>query len=86
MEDHTQLFINWAFAACGALAGWVMKFLYDGLRDLQAADTALVNKVQGIELLVAGQYVKRTELEALSEALFAKLDRIESKLDRKVDK
>ena len=86
MEDQLQLFINWGFATAGALAGWVLKFLYDGLHELQKADHDLVAKVQAIELLVAGQYVKRTELEALSEALFSKLDRIESKIDRKADK
>lgn len=86
MDDQLQIFINWGFATSGALAGWVLKFLYDGLHALQKADTELVAKVQAIELLVAGQYVKRTELEALSDALFSKLDRIEAKIDRKVDR
>ena len=88
LQDPSQIqyFINWGFATAGALAGWVLKFLYDGLHELQRADHELVAKVQAIEVLVAGQYVKRSELETLSEALFNKLDRIEAKIDRKADK
>lgn len=43
-------------------------------------------KVQSIELLVAGEYVKKAEIQQLSDSLFKKLDRIEDKLDGKVDK
>ena len=39
-----------------------------------------------VEVLVAGTYVKNEALERLSSSLFAKLDRIESKLDGKQDK
>jgi hypothetical protein len=47
---------------------------------------ALADKVSEVEILVAGSYVKRDELSAMTNALFAKLDRIEEKLDKKVDK
>lgn len=66
--------------------GWILNTVRDGLRDLQHADIELADKVQAIEVLVAGQYVKRSELEKLSDALFMKLDRIESKIDGKMDK
>lgn len=39
-----------------------------------------------IEVLVAGAYVKKDEFGASVAALFAKLDRIEDKLDGKADK
>jgi hypothetical protein len=37
-------------------------------------------------VLVAGQYVHRDEFHSLSKALFAKLDKIEDKLDGKADR
>jgi hypothetical protein len=83
---NDQVVFNWVFTIAGALGGWILKFLYDGLKELQDADHQLVAKVQAVELLVAGQYVRRTELEKLSEALFLKLDRIEDKIDGKMDK
>lgn len=81
-----QTAINIAFGLAGVLGGWVLKFLHGAMRDLQHADMELTDKVQRIEVLVAGQYVKRDDMEKLSNALFHKLDRIEQKLDAKVDK
>jgi hypothetical protein len=54
------------------------------MRDLAHADSILADKVQAIEVLVAGKYIQRTEFEAKIEALFAKLDSIEDKIDRKI--
>jgi hypothetical protein len=42
--------------------------------------------VQSIEVLVAGSYVKRDDMDKLTAALFAKLDKIELKIDGKADK
>ena len=83
MDPH---FIDYVFYVVTGIIGWLVKGLQDRMATLRAADEALVAKVQAIELLVIGHYVTRPEFEKLSEALFAKLDRIESKLDRKADK
>ncbi len=82
----TQTVINVLIACCGALGGWVLKSVRDSVRDLQINDKCLTDKVQAIEVLVAGSYVRRSEIEKLAEALFHKLDRIEEKLDGKADK
>lgn len=81
-----QTAINISFGLAGAFGGWVLKFLYDEMRALQAADSTIADKVQAIEVLVAGQYVTRDSLDRSLSALFAKLDRIEEKLDGKADK
>ncbi len=71
--------------ACSCL-GWFMKTIFNSVKDLQQTDQKLAEKVGEIEVLVAGQYCKKDDLEKLSNALFTKLDRIEDKLDKKVDK
>lgn len=81
-----QVLFNITLGGVSLLGGWVLKTMHEAMRDLQVADAALATKVQSIEVLVAGEYVKRFELDHLSEMLFAKLDRIESKLDNKADK
>lgn len=68
------------------LGGWVLNSLKDSINSLQKVDAQLANKVQGIEILVAGEYVKRIDLDKLTLALFAKLDKIETKIDGKMDK
>jgi hypothetical protein len=56
------------------------------VKDLQVADKALTEKVGQIEVLVAGNYLRRDDFEHTIEALFKKLDKIEDKLDGKMDK
>jgi hypothetical protein len=77
---------NILLGVASALGGWWLKVIWEALKDLQVADTQLATKVGQIEVLVAGQYVKREEMERLTNAIFTKLDRIEGKLDSKVDK
>jgi len=81
-----QHLINAALAIAGFLGGFWMKVMWDSLRELRQADESLTNKVQAIEVLVAGMYVKRDDMEKLTTALFSKLDRIEAKVDTKVGK
>lgn len=86
MSENQQLLFNIAVSLIGFLGGWVLNNLKASIDGLQKADHDLTSKVQGVELLVAGSYVKRDDLDKLTVALFAKLDKIESKLDGKADK
>ena len=81
-----QTSFNIAVGLVAFLGGWVLNSLRDSIKSLNTSDTELANKVQGIELMVAGSYVKRDDLDKLTVALFAKLDKIETKLDCKADK
>lgn len=82
----TQTIINIGIGLIGTLGGWVLNSLKGSIEALQRADTNLTAKVQNIEVLVAGQYVRRDDLDKLTSALFTKLDRIEVKIDGKADK
>ena len=82
----TQSLINILFTIAGAMGGWILNNLKASIEALQKADANIADKVQHIEVLVAGTYVKRDDLDKLSSALFHKLDKIESKLDNKQDK
>jgi len=81
-----QTLFNYALALCGALGGWVLKVIWDAVKDLQAADKILVEKVNTIEILIAGNYMSKTDFDKIAAAIFAKLDKIDDKLDRKADK
>lgn len=81
-----QTIINWLLAGFGALIGFLLNAVWQAVKDLQAADKALAEKVGNIEVLVAGAYVKKDEFTQAINALFAKLDKIEDKLDKKADK
>jgi hypothetical protein len=81
-----QTLINWLLGGFGALIGFLLNAVWQAVKDLQSADKELTKKVSEIEVLVAGAYVKKDELSTSVAALFAKLDRIEDKLDGKADK
>ncbi len=86
MTDTFQTMFNIAITLIGFLGGWVLNSLKASMEALQKADHELTIKVQSVEVLVAGSYVKREDLDKLGTAIFTKLDRIEVKLDSKADK
>jgi hypothetical protein len=81
-----QSIINWLLTGFGALIGFLLNAVWQAVKDLQVADKALTEKVGQIEVLVAGNYLRRDDFEHTIEALFKKLDKIEDKLDGKADK
>ena len=82
----SQTIINTAIALVGFLGGWILKVIWEGVKDLQVVDKLLTEKVNTIEILIAGNYMSKHDFDKIAAAIFAKLDKIEDKLDRKVDK
>jgi hypothetical protein len=80
-----QFAFNLLLGAFSALAGWMLSNLTQSMRDLTRADAELTGKVNQIELLVAGNYIRRSEFESKIDAVFTKLDKIEEKLDHRVE-
>lgn len=92
-----QTLINYLMAGFGAAISFILKVIWEGLRELQKCDLDITAKISQIQLLVAGEYVKKEDLERSTNmqreyfeksltALFAKLDKIENKLDGKMDR
>jgi len=86
MTMDSQTIINAAIALVGFLGGWILKVVWESVKDLQIADKILVDKVNTIEILIAGNYMSKLDFDKIATAIFQKLDKIEDKLDRKVDK
>lgn len=90
MTPELQLIFNGFLAVVMLLLGIVLNGLREGQKDQSKAYADLTAKVQAIELLVAGSYIKRDEfksaLKELGGILFEKLDKIDNKLDSKADK
>lgn len=86
MPVDFQVLFNVAISLLGAIAGWVLNTIWGAVKDMQKADKELAQKVSGVEILVAGSYVTRAEHSASMSRIEAGLQRIEDKLDGKVDK
>ena len=81
-----QSFLNWTFGIVNIVIGVILKAMWDSYKELKRADSALADKVNSIEVLVAGQYVKRDDFDRMANAIFIKLDKISDKLDQKADR
>jgi len=86
MSSDYQIAFNVLLSLVAFLGGWILNSVRDSVKSLHTSDEVLANKVQAIEVLVAGQYVKRDDMERSIAAIFSKLDRIEQKIDAKADK
>jgi hypothetical protein len=81
-----QLLFDIAVGISGFLLSWVLKTIWDSIKDLYNTDKELADKVSHIEVLVAGNYVKTDKFDQVVARIFDKLDKIEMKIDNKVDK
>jgi hypothetical protein len=81
-----QSIYNWAFGLLNLVFGFILKAIWDSYKELKSADMALAEKVNSIEILVAGNYVRKDDFDRFTDAIFIKLDKISDKIDNKVDK
>ncbi|MCX7902010.1 MAG: hypothetical protein N2483_06930 [Burkholderiaceae bacterium] len=86
MSPDFSLLFNLALAIAGAFGGWILRTVSLAVRDLQAADAKLTDKINNLQVLVVGDYVHRAEFHKTVDAIFETLRRIEEKLDHKQDK
>jgi hypothetical protein len=75
-----------AVGVIGVLGGWVLNTVWGAVKDLQAADKELAEKVGEIEVLVAGRYITREEFNTVLNQVFAKLDTIRDLVSQKADR
>ncbi len=75
----SQDLYNIAVGIAGALGGWWLNIMWKAIHELES-------KVASIDVLVAGQYIRKDEFDRVIQALFDKLDKIDDKLDGKADK
>lgn len=81
-----QLFFDVAVTLIGAMGGWILKAIWEAIKDLQRKDDALKDELHQVHNLVAGEYVKRCDLDNHMNSIFEVLRRIEDRLNDKVDK
>jgi phosphate uptake regulator len=80
------MIFNIAYGLISALGGWVLNNLKSSIDDLRKSDADLEQKLHEVDKLVAGQYVRRDELDKSLTIIFNKLDKIVDLLASKADK
>ena len=72
--------------AFGAVMSGLVKAIWDSVKDLQYEDKKISNKLSEMQVLVAGDYVKKEDFNALADKIFIKLDIITEKVVNKADR
>ena len=75
----SQALINAAIAAGGTVLGWLIRVLWEADKELRTDLARLRGELPDT-------YARRDDLRVLSEAIFHRLDRMDEKLDRLVEK
>lgn len=81
-----QTVINAGIAGLLAALSFILKVIWDGLRELQKADIEQSAQISNLRILMADSYIRKEDFERMTNALFNKLDKIEGKLDGKADR
>ena len=86
MSPELQMMFNIVAGVAGLFGAFILTRLWAALDEIRKDHTALSRRHAETEVLVAGAYAKREDVERLAQAIFNKLDKIEGKLDKKADK
>jgi len=57
-----QIIFNVLVCIAGFFGGWILNAIWKAVNDLQVTDAKLSDKVSGIEVHLAGQYMTREEM------------------------
>jgi uncharacterized coiled-coil DUF342 family protein len=91
-----QTIFNWAVAAAGALGGWVLKVIWDMLREMRseihARDTRLQDDLKKLDIKMHEDFVRRDDFrDSMNEVKnemrsgFDKIDRTLGLLFKKIE-
>lgn len=81
-----QNLFNIIVSVTGVFGGWILKTIWDAVKELQQSDKELTDRIHELDKVVAGDYVRRDYLDAKITALLAKLDALTEVIHKKADK
>ena len=81
-----QMLINALIGFLVAVVSFVLRRIFEVLNNLQKRDMELFEKVNHIEVVLAGQYVSRQQFDGAMALVFEKLDKISEKMSQKADR
>lgn len=81
-----QTLINGILGIAGFLASWAFKSIFEKFEALKKQAEVISEKLQELEVQVAGHYVTRAEMQRSLDAIFQLLRDIDNKLAGKADR
>ena len=85
MVDFQVLF-NIAMAGLGGIFGWLLNSIWQEIKELQSNEKKTTAEIAAINIVVAGDYVKKSEFTRVMDKLFDKIDDISKQINSKADR
>lgn len=79
-----QAAFNVAAGAFCSLMGWLLRALWQEVKELKSHHERLNDRVNSVEILVAGKYQLREDSQRDVDRIMVKLDRIEQRMDQRI--
>jgi len=83
---ESQEIINILFGLLCAVLGWILKTVWQSVKDLQNSDKVITAKVHEIEVFMSGTYIRRDEVNQIVAGVNSKLDNIQMLLSEKANR
>ena len=84
--DPIQIIFNILISIIGVGCAFVLNRIFKRLDDLQNTDIETNRKLTDLSVKLPTEYTHKDDFQHFVDAIFKKLDRIEYKIDQKVDK
>jgi hypothetical protein len=81
-----QDIINTLIGIGAAICGWVLRTIWQSMRDLQDADQRLTEKLTRLQVEIPKTYVTKEDFRQVLQEINSKLDRICERLENKQDR
>jgi len=81
-----QVLINAGFTLFGVVLVLLLTTIFKRIGELSKRIEETVTKLNDTKVILASKYIAKPDFQHLMDVLFAKLERIEEKIDRKQDK
>ena len=81
-----EMVLGFAGTLTVAVFSYALNSFRGAIDSLRKQDKDLSERIQRVELLVTGDYVKKADLYRLQDAIFERFDKFEAKLDAKADR
>lgn len=86
MDATNQVIFNLVLGFAGAACLFLLKLIWDKLNALEKNDKELTNSINKLEILVSGEYVKKTDINPLLQSIFDELKSINKELSHKLER
>lgn len=81
-----QVMFNIVLGGFSFLAGFLLNNIWQEMKSLQETDRKTIDRINSIEVLVAGNYISKQDFTHTMDKVFIKLDEISQTLTKKADR